>query len=146
MRSRKRSMLFAVLVVIVAMGGWVIWGLTEVVNERVASDELIGTWVSSNPDAPGTLTLREDGTAQARNLTVFDRNATDPIKTVAVDLAGEGEWAQFGYNLQVILEPAAGGEVDLALLIISSPFRGTTIRAIVGDPDGPALQQIFRRE
>ncbi len=120
----------------------VLW-VVEIPHDSVTSSDVEGTWVSSSKEAPGVLTLRLDGEAEAEGLTVYDHVA-DPVAVLGVDIDGFGEWRLYAGRVSVSIQDADDDEFLFQMFVMSSPLRGMFLRAIVGDPDAPRAVQDFR--
>lgn len=132
---------------LVSAGIVLLLGYSPQVDPDVAEAELVGTWVSATPEAPGEFTLGENGQSTVRGLTVLDQSVywqAGSLQKLAEDLDSDGLWSLNSDNVHIELD---GDDTTprWTLLVTSSAFGGITLEAIVGDPDGPAFTQVFKR-
>jgi hypothetical protein len=126
----------------------ILWlGFSEQNVEDLTGSRLAGTWSSATSEAPGQLVFAENGRVEARDLTLFDDDEywrSHTLVTLAEGLNADGSWDLSGYDLNIDFGDNHH-EVRSSLLVTSSAFGGLTLRAIIGDPDGPAFTQDFKK-
>ena len=91
--------------------------------------------------------MDEAGKATSRDLTVPDQSAywdTDSVRMAAEELNANGTWLLRADNLHVTMRNG-DQEIQWTLFVTESTFDGLRLKAIVGDPDGPAFTQVFEK-
>lgn len=138
--ARKLWVALGSLLVIVVLSSC---GLRWTPSAPPELSDMVGTWVAAD-ESGATLHLVADGTANARDLDVYDRNA-DPLTLLHRNLTADGVWKVGSENLWVDLESYDGETVDLVFLIGRVSGDTYSLRLFVGDPDGPRYDQLFER-
>lgn len=140
--SRRWIVWLAVAGVVVVVA--VVLLMLPVRTDSATEGDVAGRWVSINADAPGELVLEQGGVARSVDLTFYNqRSKSEQIQ--ASDVTADGTWTVV--EGQVYVEFVHDGEqIDLVLFVVTSPLGGTSLEAIVGDPDAPRVVQKFVRE